>query len=746
MSMNPPDDPVADLLGRLERPLSPSASFAATLQRDLLAILANGRAADHEEKTMDTPLVMVLPNHRTPAAPRATARSPRWVSRRLGPALELLAAACLVLTLVSGFLGRDGLLALIPGVQQSNPAPAESGTAMFLGNAARTGEMPGPGPSGNPGVRWRLPLGGSSGVSPASSPIVSNGVAYVTSSGRTNNNTYVTALSAINTATGTVRWSTTVPGLDSGSPAIADGLVVVTTSLFEGMSESGVATPGVEPTDVSDVIAFDAATGDERWRYRSGSAGFLSPAVADGVVYVPSSEDSRLHAIDLLTGQSRWTFQIPSGGPGILSAASPTVTGDTVFIAGNLGVLFAVDAATGHERWQVDIGGNVPTTAAVSNGTLYIGASTIPDEDEAAIRLLDKWESVPVGGPPTGEATPSTRELNGTARLYALDVASGKERWSATLDRVLRPAPAVSHNLVFVAGMGADGTELRALDVATGAERWTSDLGGNLDASPSIAGETVYVGGFDGRVYALDVTTGQERWRVETAGGIASSVFVADGVVLAPSTDGNLYAIGGTVAGAGTPIASPSANGDISGLPPCDVSPRRALTVETPSATPTYSSGPLYEPPVSGTPMASVVPVNEAQQKGQPAAARPEDIPTGKPADAETIAAISATIERMTACDRPGRELQRAAFYSDDYFRRPWVQKVVRLNGFPSLGLGNEAPLLPIRDARLLPDGRVGVLVQYSEEYASFLVYVDQGGRWLIDETVAVSEHPGALG
>lgn len=746
MSMIPPDDPVAGLLGRLDHPLAPSASFAAALQRELLATLTNGRHVNTEEETMDTPAVLVLPSSRAlPALSRPSARRPHWVSRRLGPALEIVTAACLVLALVSGIVGRDGLLALIPGIEQTGPAPAEGGTAMFLGNAARTGEMPGPGPSGNPGVRWRLALGASNAGSPSSSPIVSNGVAYVTSSGLSNNNTYVNELSAVDTATGTVRWRTSVPGLDRGSPAIADGLVVVTTSLFEGLTEAGVeATPGVAPTDVSDVIAFDAATGDERWRYRSGNAGFLSPAVADGVVYVPSPDDSRLHAIDLVSGQPRWTFRLPSWGPGILSAASPTVSGDTVFIAGNLGVLFAVDTTTGHERWQVDIGGNAPTTAAVSNGTLYIGASTIRDEGE--LSELDMGESVPVGGPPTGEATPSTRDLNGAARLYALDVASGKERWSAALDRVLRPAPAVSHDLVFVAGMGADGSKLRALDAATGAERWTSDLGGNLDASPSIAGDNVYVGGFDGRVYALDVATGQQRWQVETAGGIVSSVFVADGVVLAPSTDGNLYAIGGTVVGAGTPIASPSADGDISGLPPCDVSPRRALTVATPSATPVGFTGTLYEPPVSGTPVASVVPVNEAQQKGQPAAARPEDIPTGQPADAETVAAISATIERMNACNRPGRELQRAAFYSDDFFRRPWVQQTLRFNGYPSVGLYSESPLLPIRDARLLPDGRVGILVQYAEEYASFLIYVDQGGRWLIDETVAVNEHPEALG
>ena len=61
----------------------------------------------------------------------------------------------------------------------------ESDVPMFRGNAARTGEMPGPGPATANGIseRWR----NISGISRSSSPAVVDGVVYV---GRSDGNLY----------------------------------------------------------------------------------------------------------------------------------------------------------------------------------------------------------------------------------------------------------------------------------------------------------------------------------------------------------------------------------------------------------------------------------------------------------------------------------------------------------------------------------------------------------------------------
>src|SRR5947207_2285217 len=79
-----------------------------------------------------------------------------------------------------------------PGGGQASTQPAD--VPMFRGNPAHTGEMPGPGPQGNPSARWRFDTG--DGV--YSSPAVVGGVVYVGSDDR---NVY-----ALDAATGQERW------------------------------------------------------------------------------------------------------------------------------------------------------------------------------------------------------------------------------------------------------------------------------------------------------------------------------------------------------------------------------------------------------------------------------------------------------------------------------------------------------------------------------------------------------------
>ena len=44
----------------------------------------------------------------------------------------------------------------------------------------------------------------------------------------------------------------------------------------------------------------------------------------------------------------------------------------------------------------------------------------------------------------------------------------------------------------------------------------------------------------------------------------------------------------------------------------------------------------------------------------------------------------------------------------------------------------------------MLDDGRVGALLRYDDLNAEYLVFVEQGGRWLIDEALLVTDNPGA--
>ena len=64
----------------------------------------------------------------------------------------------------------------------------------------------------------------------------------------------------------------------------------------------------------------------------------------------------------------------------------------------------------------------------------------------------------------------------------------------------------------------ASDRKVYALDAATGRPRWTYTTGGAVTSGPAVAGGTVYVGSYDRKVYALDAATGRPRWTYTTGG------------------------------------------------------------------------------------------------------------------------------------------------------------------------------------------------------------------------------------
>ena len=101
-------------------------------------------------------------------------------------------------------------------------------------------------------------------------------------------------------------------------------------------------------------------------------------------------------------------------------------------------------------------------------------------------------------------------------------------------------SPAIADGVVYV---GSEDGRLYALDAATGQEKWSLKTDGEVYSSPAVAGGMVYVGSGDGRLDALDAETGQEKWSFKTDGEVYSSPAVAGGVVYFVDTEGYLYAV-----------------------------------------------------------------------------------------------------------------------------------------------------------------------------------------------------------
>jgi outer membrane protein assembly factor BamB len=146
------------------------------------------------------------------------------------------------------------------------------------------------------------------------------------------------SLVAVDSASGAVRWRSSLPGAALG-PATTDGRVVVVTWVADDQSAAGA-------------VAVEADTGRTRWTVPLAPGGVSAPAVSTvgkGVVVVAAG-DLAAHGLDLETGKELWRT-------GLEGAGSPEVpplalaNGD-VLVAHRLGGLALLSGA-GAPRWAV---------------------------------------------------------------------------------------------------------------------------------------------------------------------------------------------------------------------------------------------------------------------------------------------------------------------------------------------------------------------------------------------------------
>jgi outer membrane protein assembly factor BamB len=144
---------------------------------------------------------------------------------------------------------------------------------------------------------------------------------------------------------------------------------------------AGLGHPGT-------LVAFDAATGIERWR-RDGvidvRPGEIQAGCSDGRVMATVGHDVRL--LDLHTGRDLWSHSL--GAAYVLGA---TLADDAVFVlTGNKGELVALAASDGHELWRTRSIGpryNIEVLAASRQRVFW--------PDRQTLRVFDRATGAPL--------------------------------------------------------------------------------------------------------------------------------------------------------------------------------------------------------------------------------------------------------------------------------------------------------------------------------------------------------------
>lgn len=312
------------------------------------------------------------------------------------------------------------------------------------------------------------------------------------------------------------RWTYT-DAAACGAPAVADGTVFL-------------PTPDA-------LVALDAATGDERWRFTGENRGPWprSPSVGGGLVYT-TTERGTVYALDAETGDVAWSL----ADAGSLSGRPRLVDTDhanALFAGNDQGVLRRIHPETGEVSWQSDVFG-APTRMASSLSALYVGtrAGTVytyawaveHDDPPTESGRTDAGGSVdglvpgPNGVLVTAVGGPLRYFANGTA-VDALPATTANA------------APVKAGSTLLTAGYDALAS-YRGFD----SEQWWRTRG-RFDATPPVAaGDTLYASSgdrvhafaLDGGVGAFGYRFGIERWSHPTPGSV-EGLAVADGALFA---------------------------------------------------------------------------------------------------------------------------------------------------------------------------------------------------------------------
>jgi outer membrane protein assembly factor BamB len=287
-------------------------------------------------------------------------------------------------------------------------------------------------------------------------------------------------------ADGTLAWEVSVGG-SLGTPA-ADG-----DTVYVGSADGNLTAVAIP-------------TGKLRWVYSAKEDLSTRPAVAGGLVLVTSLQDT-LFAIDASTGAWKWHHRREQkGGALSIHGAASAQAGEGLAFAGySDGYVAAIDLATGAPRWErrlapagsyVDVDG-----IALDGGHLYAAAYSGALVAVEARTGKELWSFAAPGASRVMVAGGQIVVVT-NANVVALTPQSGAPIWTTALSGSPGGVPALAGKwLVVPAGPGG----LRWLEGATGRPLRDFDPGSGVLSAPGVAPGRVYVLSNEGALYALDL-------------------------------------------------------------------------------------------------------------------------------------------------------------------------------------------------------------------------------------------------
>jgi len=192
-----------------------------------------------------------------------------------------------------------------------------------------------------------------------------------------------------------------------------------------------------------DAAALDAATGNIVWQVRPGGPLRGSPTVGGDTVYVVS-QDNQLFALNTASGEQRWAVSGSAESSGVFGVASPAFAQSTVVAGYSSGELSAYRYENGQEVWS----------DALARTTVTTQVHALTDIDADPVVDQGRVYAIGQGG-----------------RMVAVELNTGQRLWELSIAGI--GMPWVAGDWIFVI---TDQAQLIAIARATGRVRWISQL------------------------------------------------------------------------------------------------------------------------------------------------------------------------------------------------------------------------------------------------------------------------------
>jgi outer membrane protein assembly factor BamB len=281
-----------------------------------------------------------------------------------------------------------------------------------------------------------------------------------------------------------------------------------------GIAASGTAL--FVATGFGELVALDAATGTKVWSFKMSAPAHSAPTAAGGKVFVVSATNV-LHAVNQTDGTEAWQYPGIPESAGVLSAASPAFTGDTVVVPYSSGEVTAFNAETGELKWA----------DAVIRSTRTLAVSGLTDVAASPVIYEGVVYATGVSG-----------------RTIAVRLADGERLWEQNIGSA--STPAVSGNAIFIVDLEDN---LVALERTSGTVFWKAALPVvrkkrffSSWAGPTLAGSMLWAVSNDEKMVGVDPATGNIIVDKKLSSPAYVKPIAANGQLLVLSADGSLAA------------------------------------------------------------------------------------------------------------------------------------------------------------------------------------------------------------